>query len=147
MVYIYIYSKLRINSQSAQCHRVLTMHIQLPCMRPIKGFLCDPLFPVTTNVIFLFSVIRILNFIPPPIGLVYCSLRSHSSSSSVIKFMCRIVAVARGLFHIYPEAKGRGCLWALNAVHRGYFQHSAWYMYSKLRINAKRTPFIFTIYR
>ena len=30
---------------------------------------------------------------------------------------CWMVPVARGLFHIDPEAEGRGCLWGINAVH------------------------------
>ena len=33
--------------------------------------------------------------------------------------MCRIVPVARGLFHIDTDAEGRGCLWGINAVHKG----------------------------
>ena len=46
--------------------------------------------------------------------------------------MCRIVPVARGVFHIDTEAEGRGCLWGINAVHKGAIQHSAWYIHSKL---------------
>ena len=56
--------------------------------------------------------------------------------------MCRIVPVARGLFHIDTEAEGRGCLWGINAVHKGAIQHNAWYIHSKLRINPQRAPFI-----
>ena len=43
--------------------------------------------------------------------------------------MCWIVPVARGLFHIYPNAEG---VYGENTVAKGSIQHSAWYIHNKL---------------